>query len=160
MSLSLGIIEWVDNTKPLRSCLSKDRKSSNQIKQAQQSYALWVSKSPSKRGSSGIYFLDHQNRNLLIPFFFPVAAFQKLFYENRQKIIQNYNRITDGIEPNLLKDTILQLSSSPEAFLFMRKRYSYSLACIAIFGYILGIGDRHLENFLLNMKRYNINIHY
>lgn len=57
------------------------------------------------------------------------------------------------MSPTLLKDTILQLSSSPEAFLFMRKKFAYSLACISIFGYLLGVGDRHLENFLLNMKR-------
>lgn len=49
MSLNLGIIEWVNSTKPLKSCLDKDRKSSIQIKQAQQSYNLWVTKSPGRR---------------------------------------------------------------------------------------------------------------
>jgi phosphatidylinositol kinase/protein kinase (PI-3 family) len=51
-----------------------------------------------------------------------------------------------------MRDYLMRLASSPEAFLFIRKGFAHSLAAISIYGYILGIGDRHLENFLLDLK--------
>ena len=41
---------------------------------------------------------------------------------------------------------------SPEAFMAVRERFLKSYAAASVAGYILGIGDRHLENFLIDMK--------
>jgi hypothetical protein len=39
-----------------------------------------------------------------------------------------------------------------ESYITVRSRFSSSLAVLTICGYVLGIGDRHLENFLVHEK--------
>lgn len=39
-----------------------------------------------------------------------------------------------------------------EAFVFIRDNFLKKYANVCASGYILGIGDRHLENFLLNYE--------
>lgn len=57
-----------------------------------------------------------------------------------------------GMDTGSLRQYLLQMASSPEAFLLIRKGFINSLAAISISGYILGIGDRHMENFLVDKK--------
>ena len=53
---------------------------------------------------------------------------------------------------DLLRQSIVRLAASPEAFLMLRSEFAKSLAAVNICSYILGIGDRHLENFLVNLS--------
>ena len=46
----------------------------------------------------------------------------------------------------------LQMSASPEAFHTLRTHFARSHATLSICQYILGIGDRHLSNFLFSME--------
>lgn len=84
---------------------------------------------------------------------FVLVPYYAAFADSPERIGDNYAAISEMVPRTYLRDFVLQLASSPEAFLFLRKEFSHSLACISIFGYILGIGDRHLDNFLLDMKR-------
>ena len=56
------------------------------------------------------------------------------------------------IDNDSLRQYLLHMASSPEAFLYIRKGFINSLAVISVSGYILGIGDRHMENFLVDKK--------
>ena len=42
------------------------------------------------------------------------------------------------------------MAVSPEAFLVLRSRFVRSHATLSVCQYVLGIGDRHLSNFLIN----------
>jgi DNA-dependent protein kinase catalytic subunit len=55
---------------------------------------------------------------------------------------------------DLLQKGIAALSSSPETYLLIRTQFARTLAVFSIASYIIGIGDRHLENFLLNHTEY------
>ena len=46
----------------------------------------------------------------------------------------------------------MQLASSPEAFLTLRSHFIQTLATMSMCQYVLGIGDRHLSNFMLDME--------
>ena len=46
----------------------------------------------------------------------------------------------------------LQLSSSPEAFLALRSHFIQTMATISMCHYVLGIGDRHLSNFMVDLE--------
>jgi len=48
---------------------------------------------------------------------------------------------------------VYKLAASPEAFLSIRSEFANTLASICVCGYLLGIGDRHLENFLIDLSR-------
>lgn len=51
--------------------------------------------------------------------------------------------------PPVLYEWFLHSFPDPEAWLNARTRYSRSLAVMSMVGYVLGLGDRHLENILL-----------
>jgi len=51
-----------------------------------------------------------------------------------------------------LRQTLLRVSSGPPGFLATRARFAATLATISTAGYIAGVGDRHLQNFLLDMN--------
>ena len=50
----------------------------------------------------------------------------------------------------LLRAALLRTAPSPEGFLAVRARCLRSLAAISVAGYVVGIGDRHLDNFLFD----------
>lgn len=49
---------------------------------------------------------------------------------------------------DLLRSALIKMAPSPEGFLAVRSSFLRSFACINVSGFILGIGDRHLDNFL------------
>lgn len=49
-----------------------------------------------------------------------------------------------------------RLASTAEAYLYLKERFIRNYAVVCIAGYILGIGDRHLENFLVNYSNGDI----
>lgn len=52
-----------------------------------------------------------------------------------------------------LRVCLNQLASSASETLLLRRRFCESLAAGSAIGYILGVGDRHLENWLLDLSR-------
>ena len=51
-----------------------------------------------------------------------------------------------------LRRALLQAAGSPDAFLAMRSRYAASLAASSVCGWVAGVGDRHLQNILLDVE--------
>mmetsp|Transcript_2810 Transcript_2810/g.12866 ORF Transcript_2810/g.12866 Transcript_2810/m.12866 type:complete len:181 (+) Transcript_2810:11756-12298(+) len=56
----------------------------------------------------------------------------------------------------LLQMRIMRLCMSPRSFLMIRNRLVRSLVVNCVAGYFLGIGDRHLDNILIDLKRLTI----
>ena len=54
----------------------------------------------------------------------------------------------------LLRDALHSLSASPEAYLTTRAHFGRTLGTLAVCQYILGIGDRHLSNFMVDTVTY------
>lgn len=80
--------------------------------------------------------------------------YYRAYAKPRDNIVSEFIAATTEAPSTIIRDYLFRLASSPEAFLFLRNDFAYSLACISIFGYILGIGDRHLHNFLLDLNRW------
>ncbi|KAM3580927.1 hypothetical protein VKS41_006986 [Umbelopsis sp. WA50703] len=129
MTSSIGVIEWLDNTKPIRACLEETPVRKNQMVRLQEAYRSWVA---NFKGET--------------------MGYRNLMQAPRETVVKQFNMFTSTMPNSVLRDSIFTLAASPEAFLTIRQDFAYSLAAICICGYILGIGDRHLENFLLDRK--------
>eukprot|EP01118_Nematostelium_gracile_P006497 TRINITY_DN2088_c0_g1_i1.p1 TRINITY_DN2088_c0_g1~~TRINITY_DN2088_c0_g1_i1.p1 ORF type:complete len:348 (+),score=104.46 TRINITY_DN2088_c0_g1_i1:28-1044(+) len=145
MTTKVGILEWIENTKPLKEIIEEElarhegkKKSDVHILRipAQALHTAWIKsyegKIPGKRKAlPDLYYSMYQNGT-------------------RQDAYKQVNKMNGTIPGDLLKKGILSLSASPEAFLSLRAHFARTLAVFSISSYIIGIGDRHLENFLLN----------
>ena len=59
-----------------------------------------------------------------------------------------------GLPPRTLRDALLRTCGhSPELFLARRACFTASLVACCAFGYVAGVGDRHMANFLLHVRR-------
>jgi DNA-dependent protein kinase catalytic subunit len=70
----------------------------------------------------------------------------------REQAWQVFSSITAKTPSDLLKRYFKRLAMNAEAFFTLRTEFAKSLAVCSIFGYILGMGDRHLDNLLIDMK--------
>jgi len=50
------------------------------------------------------------------------------------------------------REAFLRVAGGPELFLSMRGTYTASLAAVSMAGYVAGVGDRHTDNFLVDLK--------
>ncbi|KAJ1412143.1 kinase-like domain-containing protein [Ochromonadaceae sp. CCMP2298] len=123
MTPSLGVLEWVPNTTPLKNVLSQElgRHEREQREMQNQREA---------QAQAGSY--------------------HKMFQKGTPEASQLYQQMVATLPPDLLRRRLLTWAPTPEALLTIRSEFGKTLAASSIFGYILGIGDRHLENILLD----------
>ena len=84
----------------------------------------------------------------------PNYEFLSLFFRSSKskEVVEEYRKKVQCVPPDLLRRAFMQLSSSPEAFLVLRGHFVSTLAALSMCQYVLGIGDRHLSNFMLDME--------
>uniref|UniRef100_A0A2K6UN33 DNA-dependent protein kinase catalytic subunit n=1 Tax=Saimiri boliviensis boliviensis TaxID=39432 RepID=A0A2K6UN33_SAIBB len=70
---------------------------------------------------------------------------------NRTETVTSFRKRESKVPADLLKRAFVRMSTSPEAFLALRSHFASSHALICISHWILGIGDRHLNNFMVAM---------
>ena len=139
MTKSLGVLEWVDNTMPIKSVLQKEfeamhgNKADFDKNAAFTARVEWLNAIPGNKDKS----FPHKHLVLL-----------KL---QEKDIVDAFNHQQSLIPGDLLKKNLEKLCSSVEAFLYVRNKFIRNFATLSIGCYTLGIGDRHLENFLMNM---------
>jgi DNA-dependent protein kinase catalytic subunit len=153
MSTKVGMIQWITNTRPLKEIIEEE-------------YAKWFA-STTKSAPEITSILKIPAAVLRDSFLKSFASKAKrkgqsdLYYatfEHATRLqVENQTQQEHSTFPgDLLKRAIQTLSSSPENFLAVRNKFAKSLAVFNISSYILGIGDRHLENFLLNLEDGNL----
>ncbi|XP_066255512.1 DNA-dependent protein kinase catalytic subunit-like [Euwallacea similis] len=124
----LGIIQWVDHTVSLQSFIEKSipDKRINVINLLGSKFENFVGK-PGNWENYGI-MAQKKDRNKVIPFF---------------------QSLVNMIPRDVLRTSIWSLSLSTESFIAFKDNFIKSYAVICICHWILGIGDRHLQNFLV-----------
>lgn len=68
----------------------------------------------------------------------------------RREAVKELESEHSMVPEGLMRHAILSMSFSPEAFICIRHEFARSLSALSITSYVLGIGDRHMDNFLLN----------
>uniref|UniRef100_A0A8C3EGH3 DNA-dependent protein kinase catalytic subunit n=1 Tax=Corvus moneduloides TaxID=1196302 RepID=A0A8C3EGH3_CORMO len=71
---------------------------------------------------------------------------------NRTEAVTSFRSRESSVPEDLLRRAFVKMSTSPEAFLALRSHFASSHALMCISHWILGIGDRHLSNFMINKE--------
>ncbi|KAG6961737.1 hypothetical protein JG687_00007536 [Phytophthora cactorum] len=80
------------------------------------------------------------------------ASFSAKVVAPRSKdVVDQFTKVQAMIPADLLRRQLLGLGSNFEAFLLVRDHFLKSVAVFSACSYVLGIGDRHLDNFLLDL---------
>ncbi|GAB0097641.1 DNA-dependent protein kinase catalytic subunit [Sergentomyia squamirostris] len=71
---------------------------------------------------------------------------------SRERIGDKFTDLEEKLPEDLIRKALWNISISPECYFVLRNNFAKSLATMNIAHWILGIGDRHLGNLLLNTQ--------
>ncbi|CAM9754681.1 unnamed protein product [Ectocarpus sp. 6 AP-2014] len=126
----IGLIEWVQNTRPLKSVIEQGLGTKLGSLSALDTFGKFLKAKPKQ---------------------FPLPNFHEMFKtEGRPKVEEMFATCCATVPTDALRKHLLAMAPSPEAFLTCRGGFARSLATLNACSYVLGIGDRHLDNFLLD----------
>ncbi|XP_036376580.1 DNA-dependent protein kinase catalytic subunit isoform X1 [Megalops cyprinoides] len=135
MTTRIGLIEWMGNTCTLKDFLSSRRteEEKQNAMRPNETYENWLNKVAGKVDGIQRYTETYKKAS-------------------RHEAVTNFRKMEHLVPGDLLRRAFLKMSTTPEAFLFLRSHFASSHALMCISQWILGIGDRHLSNFLINLE--------
>lgn len=129
MTTRIGLLGWVDNTKVLKEVMD-DKLDPQTRSKVFKEHDKWIPYA-TKRAAAYSNMYQTANRD---------AALQK--WSLFQGLVTN---------PFALKQGVIELASCPQACLELQRRFGRSLAAMSAAQYVLGIGDRHRSNTLIDV---------
>ena len=130
----LGWIEWLNDTQPVKE-LFRQQAGDERIKLSVNAMQEYVRELCSNEAAKLPDPVKH--RDILEK----VAA---------ERVVRKFSPVLDSLPPDLFARAFLSLASCNEAFLVLRSRLARSFTVMSISQYVLGIGDRHCDNFLVD----------
>ncbi|OMJ24803.1 Serine/threonine-protein kinase smg-1 [Smittium culicis] len=82
----------------------------------------------------------------------PLKLFELAKKSSRGDKIKTYIKLSELVPDNLVYRFLMENSTSSYSFILNNQNFCRSLAGISISGYLVGLGDRHLDNIMLNVK--------
>ncbi|KAG7330004.1 hypothetical protein KOW79_006226 [Hemibagrus wyckioides] len=131
----IGLIEWMENTCTLKDFLASKRteKEQKNMVKPPEIYRSWLDKVAGKIKGIRQYAETYKKAN-------------------RTDTVNNFKRMEQSVPEDLLRRAFVNMSMTPEAFLSLRSHFASSHALLCISHWVLGIGDRHLSNFMINTE--------
>ncbi|KAI3386055.1 hypothetical protein SNEBB_001858 [Seison nebaliae] len=135
LTTKLGLLEWVDGTTTLKGFIESEmnQMEKNSTNSSRQLYSMFYSK-----------LMDPNKKSLVSAYH---AGYNQMTSE---QIEEMFKEILETIPPNLLHRRFNRISKNLEQFFHVSTSLAASYAVVSTFQYILGIGDRHLSNFLIH----------
>jgi len=155
LSASGGLLEWVSNTEPLKSIITDELARDEPFCQSNDGF-----RTPTE-GGRFIYDLNNITARELQEDWLakaklrdndpPHAAYHwHAKNTTRAAAIEQFRSMTALVPQDILRRRLLRMAPSPECYLTLRASFARSLAATCVTGYLLGVGDRHLDNLLLD----------
>ncbi|XP_056289749.1 DNA-dependent protein kinase catalytic subunit-like [Pseudoliparis swirei] len=131
----IGLIEWMENTCTLKDFLynTMTDQERERAKRCVEDHNKWLKKFAPELKGFALYG----------------PAYKKA---GRSETVDAFSKVLQHVPRDLLKRAFLKMCNSPEAFLSLRSHFISSHALLCVSQWILGIGDRHLSNFMINME--------
>lgn len=138
MTSRLGLIEWIENTMTLKELIFNNMSKEEKVAFSSDTYA------PAREYKDWLIKMSGKNDN---------GAYALMYKRaNRTETVMAFRKRENKVPADLLKRAFVKMSTSPEAFLALRSHFASSHALLCISHWLLGIGDRHLSNFLVAME--------
>ncbi|XP_065804990.1 DNA-dependent protein kinase catalytic subunit isoform X2 [Labrus bergylta] len=136
ISTRIGLIEWMENTCTLKEFLynTLTKEEEKRTEGSVENYKKWLSSFHPKAPNTAAMY---------------APAYKKA---KRNDTVNTFLKVLQHWPTDLLKRAFLKMCNGPEAFLSLRSHFISSHALLCISHWILGIGDRHLSNFMINME--------
>ncbi|XP_019130385.2 DNA-dependent protein kinase catalytic subunit isoform X1 [Larimichthys crocea] len=133
----IGLIEWMENTCTLKEFLysTMNEQEKQRTEGSAEVYNKWLSSFATNSKAHGVRLYG--------------LAYEKA---KRAETVSTFSKMLQRVPSDLLKRAFLKMCNSPEAFLSLRSHFISSHALLCVSHWILGIGDRHLSNFMINME--------
>ncbi|XP_032407093.1 DNA-dependent protein kinase catalytic subunit [Xiphophorus hellerii] len=130
----IGLIEWMENTCTLKEFLENTMTGDEQqkVQRCAEIYHKWLS-TFGDAPSISLYGLSYRKAK-------------------RDNAVGNFLKVLQHVPSDLLKRAFLKMCNGPEAFLSLRSHFITSHALLCVSHWVLGIGDRHRSNFMINME--------
>ncbi|XP_065180580.1 DNA-dependent protein kinase catalytic subunit-like [Sycon ciliatum] len=138
MKPRVGMIEWMQNTVPLKDFMLS----------AMTEEELNVHHDPS-RSAAG-------KHSKWVASYLPRSAetmkqYKEMYKKaSRTETVKALKEKHAAVPWDILRRAYVDMSSSAESFLLLRENFARTLGTINVCQYVLGIGDRHLSNFMLD----------
>ena len=145
MTSKVGLLEWVSHTTPLKSVIQDEMK--------QCPIFMDRNKSASdEEGTIDFAFLPSLAELRKVGCCGgDSTAYHPMFKTKSQRaVVDAFHAAVAGIPDDFIRRRLLRLAPGPEDFLTLRAEFAQTFAVSSLFGYILGLGDRHLDNLLLD----------
>lgn len=126
-----GLLEWVPNSFSLKSLIESEMGPSN------------LNQNPAMHQRQS--FLNKLGND-------PVSKHLATYKLDSFDIIKEFDTETEYLQSGLLRKAMIKKLKSAAEFFETRKQLFGSYALSSLTGYLLGIGDRHLDNILFNNK--------
>lgn len=145
MSSKLGILEWLDNTRPLKELIEENYTNSERDILAQNQhprklYQDYVTNVYQKAKPTA----KTTNNTLM---------YAELFLSlTKQQVKDEFQKIQSIIPADLLRRAYYKMANSHEGFYTLRQQFITSYAVLCTSNYILGIGDRHQSKYSSNIS--------
>ncbi|KAI9920681.1 hypothetical protein PsorP6_002231 [Peronosclerospora sorghi] len=141
MTREIGIVEWVSGTTTLKGVIETqlqiDERCVNLKSNKSQKFDLFNTTAAKAYES----FLLKQRG---------ASYSAKIIAPHSKDVVNQFTKVQAMIPSDFLRRQLLGMGSNYEAFLLVRDNFLKSLSVFNACSYILGIGDRHLDNFLLD----------
>jgi DNA-dependent protein kinase catalytic subunit len=141
MSSKLGMIEWLDNTRPLKELIEEcytttEHEIITQDQHPRKLYQDYVTNAYQKSKPAA----KSTNNTIM---------YAELFVSLTKAQVQDeFNKIQSVIPGDLLRRAYYKMANSHEGFYTLRRQFITSYAVLCTSQYILGIGDRHQSKYV------------
>jgi hypothetical protein len=90
------------------------------------------------------------SRHLTFTIFMSPLRYYVVQHGERAAVVRHFRQLEAQAAPDLMLRGLAALAASPESLVAIRSRFARSFAAFTTCSWVLGIGDRHLDNFLLD----------